>query len=75
MKETNFEYNCSRFFTNWLDKNKCNILISSFSTNHVITVSTNQEMGPFIYHTYMPRAMGIYYKDNKLTDSFTIIYL
>ena len=65
-----FKFSCSRFFTNWLNENKCNILISSFSTDHVLTLSTNQDSAPFMYYTNIPRAMGMsQYEDTLLISS------
>lgn len=64
----NFNFSASRYFTNWLIQNKCNIIISSFNTGHVLTISQKNN-NPFIYYTCLPRTMGMFYKKNKLTLS------
>lgn len=63
-----FGFNMSRYMMNWLQQNKCNILVSSFNTGHVFTISTRNS-DPFMYVASLPRCMGMDYNNDKLTLS------
>lgn len=57
----------TRHFTTWLNEQNCLIILSSYSTHHLLTIGLDKKSGETTtWITNMPRSMGLHYsKETK----------